>query len=144
MKATTMDKVAACLSMSKRTLYEIFDSKEEMLKQVIGYSHKKHIENLCRIFKEADTVMEAFYLTLKTHQSVMGQASAAFYQDMDSSYARLRPVYDNHRFSRLWEKLRQEVCCMLRTKLMSVPFIFKQALIVDWKTAAKLNKKTEN
>lgn len=102
MKATTMDKVAACLSMSKRTLYEIFDSKEEMLKQVIRYSHKKHIENLCRIFKEADTVMEAFYLTLKTHQSVMGQASAAFYQDMDSSYARLRPVYDNQ--SDTWQR----------------------------------------
>lgn len=46
--------------------------------------------------------MEAFYLTLKTHQSVMGQASAAFYQDMDSSYARLRPVYDNQ--SDTWQR----------------------------------------
>ena len=46
--------------------------------------------------------MEAFYLTLKTHQSVMGQASAAFYQDMDSSYARLRPVSDNQ--SDTWQR----------------------------------------
>ncbi len=46
--------------------------------------------------------MEAFYLTLKTHQSVMGQASAAFFQDMDSSYARLRPVYDNQ--SDTWQR----------------------------------------
>lgn len=95
MKVTTMDKVASTLSMSKRTLYEIFDSKEEMLKAVIGYYHKEHINMVMRIFQESETIMEAFYLVFKTLQRIMEQASTDFFRDMDSSYAKLRPVYDN-------------------------------------------------
>lgn len=31
LKATTMDSIAASLQMSKRTLYEIFDNKSQMV-----------------------------------------------------------------------------------------------------------------
>lgn len=95
MKVTTMDKVASTLSMSKRTLYEIFESKEEMLKAVIGYYHNEHINTLSRIFNESETIIEAFYNILKTHQRVLEQASSDFFRDMDGQYAKLRPVYDN-------------------------------------------------
>lgn len=95
MKVTTMDKVASTLSMSKRTLYEIFESKEEMLKAVIGYYHNEHISTLTRIFNESETIIEAFYHILKTLQRVMEQASSDFFRDMDCQYAKLRPVYDD-------------------------------------------------
>lgn len=102
MKGTTMDKVASTLSISKRTLYEIFDSKEEMLKAAIGYSHRHHICTLTRIFKESETVIEAFYNILDALLHVMGQASPDFFRDMDSAYSKLRPAYDDQ--SDIWQK----------------------------------------
>ncbi len=96
MKGTTMDKVAQTLAMSKRTLYEIFDSKEEMLKKVILYYHRNHIASITKIFEESTTVIEAFYHILKNHHKVMGQANPDFFRDMDSDYAKLRRVYDRH------------------------------------------------
>lgn len=94
LKATTMDLVASSLSMSKRTLYETFENKEEMLKEVLGYFHSKHIDKIAKIFDESPTIMEAFYHILKTHQKVMGIASSSFFSDMDSAFAKLRKVYD--------------------------------------------------
>lgn len=94
LKATTMDKVASALSMSKRTLYEIFDSKEEMIKGVLSYLHRKHSSNIKTIFEKSDTVIEAFYYIFKSYQEIMDIASADFYRDMDVMYSQIRNVYD--------------------------------------------------
>lgn len=94
LKATTMDKVASELSMSKRTLYEIFDNKEDMIKQVLMHMHRTHIANIEWIFKNADTVIEAFYEILKSYRGLMETACADFYRDMDVMYSKIRNVYD--------------------------------------------------
>lgn len=95
MKSTTMDFVAATLSISKRTLYEIFDSKEEMLKIVLSHFHKKHEEAMEEIFNSSSSMMEAFYLVLEKHREIMRKASSAFYSDMDAAFKKLRNVYDS-------------------------------------------------
>lgn len=95
MKATTMDRVAATLSMSKRTLYEIFENKEEMLKIVMTFYHLEYIEKIAQIFRSSQTMMEAFYRVLRQHHSLMHKASAAFFSDMDAAYKKMRHVYDN-------------------------------------------------
>lgn len=95
MKKTTMDMVASTLSMSKRTLYEIFDNKEQMIKVILEHSHKNHQAELNRIFTSSDTMMEAFFLVLKLHLKIMMRASSDFIMDMDSKYAKMRPHYDD-------------------------------------------------
>lgn len=94
MKKTTMDLVASTLSISKRTLYEIFDSKEQMIKVVMSYNHSLHFKEMSQIFSSSDTVMEAFYLTTKNHQKLMRKTSPDFFRDMDNAYANMRPVFD--------------------------------------------------
>ena len=94
MKKTTMDMVASTLSMSKRTLYEIFENKEQMLEIILEYYHHKHIASCSEIFRKSSNVMEAFYLILKGHQEMMKKANSCFFQDMDSSYSKMRQVYD--------------------------------------------------
>ncbi len=102
MKGTTMDKVAQMLSMSKRTLYEIFGSKEEMLKAVLSFSHRSLYEKMCRVFDESETIIEAFYTIFKIHRQLMEKANVAFFRDMDSSYAKLRPTYNDNQ-SDIWQ-----------------------------------------
>ena len=63
LKATTMDLVASSLSMSKRTLYEIFDSKQNMIEQVLGHVFKRSEEQYSRIFREEPDVMTAISAT---------------------------------------------------------------------------------
>ncbi len=100
MKGTTMDKVASSLSMSKRTLYEIFESKAEMLEAVIKYFHRQHLEELTKIFKSSDTMIEALFRILKQHQLTMQNINVEFLRDMDTYYCNLRNVYEQE--SRGW------------------------------------------
>lgn len=116
LKATTMDYVASTLGMSKRTLYEIFDSKEEMLKQAIVFHHKRTIKKIIRIFKTAPTVMEALFDAFVMQRDLMKGISPLFFQDMDTTYAHLQPTYKssskewmNNLLEVIQEGIRQEV-----------------------------------
>lgn len=90
MKAATMDSIAAALSISKRTLYEIFDNKEEMIMQVLRYMHDQHKAGIKRIIEESDNVMEGALRVCEKQIEIMKQISVEFFHDMDETYRKLR------------------------------------------------------
>lgn len=93
-KATTMDLVAHRLSISKRTLYEIFGSKDGMMTNVIARMksvHQKHVESIFQ--KKGLNMMEALIQALEYHQKVLEKASVNFFIDMEEKYPLLRSNY---------------------------------------------------
>lgn len=53
-----MDDVAAALTMSKRTLYEMFADKEELLLECMKVNQEKKRENAVHVADSADNVLE--------------------------------------------------------------------------------------
>lgn len=100
MKATTMDSVAAALSMSKRTLYEIFDSKKNMIISVVRYWHLLRQRKIEAIFKDSQTVMEALARTFKYHQQMMKNINPEFFFDMDNHFPEVRREFED--YDRKW------------------------------------------
>lgn len=92
---TTMDAVARKLSMSKRTLYEIFGSKDEMIISVMRHMKKTHSEGIDRIIRASSNVMEAMANVLIYHQQMMSRLSADFFRDMDTRYHNLRKEFES-------------------------------------------------
>lgn len=82
LKATTMDSVASSLQMSKRTLYEIFGTKDELFRQAHEFFHKKLLENLTSLFKESANVMEAIIKCILYNRDLMSHLSADFVRDI--------------------------------------------------------------
>ena len=83
LKGTTMDSISASLKMSKRTLYEIFGSKEEMFKEVHDYFHKKIAENLKNIFMSSGNIMEAIIKCFIYNRDIMSKLNPDFLRDME-------------------------------------------------------------
>lgn len=97
---TTMDLLARQLSMSKRTLYEIFGSKDDMLRVIMSETRKKYSSQVENIIHSSNNVMEAAANILIYHQQMMSRLSARFFSDMDSKYRHLRDEYESN--SRDW------------------------------------------
>lgn len=93
-KNLTMDSVAKSLGMSKRTLYEIFNSKEDMIVDTMRKMHELMKQRMVGIVSKASNTMEAVVLALKFHQRTMSELDMAFFVDMDEYCPRLRPTYD--------------------------------------------------
>lgn len=97
LKATTMDSIASALQISKRTLYEIFNSKTEMIQSALEASYKKHSENLKKIFTSSNNVMEGIMRGFLYHRDEMSKANVDFFRDMDSLFTEARQHSTKHK-----------------------------------------------
>jgi len=95
LKATTMDSVAAAIGISKRTLYEIFGSKNEMVINVMNYFGDRMKATSREIYRNASNVLEAMSDIFEAHTKIMKDMSPDFFRDMDRLYCDIRKDYDN-------------------------------------------------
>lgn len=108
LKSATMDDVASELGMSKRTLYEIFGSKSEMIKAALGELERQTESFVAQAFARAGNVMEAFVDVFKYNRDIIGSTSVDFYRDLDL-YKDKRKVYEKMRDNR-HAKMHQMFC----------------------------------
>lgn len=88
-----MDSVSRTLGMSKRTLYEIFGSKEAMTKIVFDFHHARLHEQYEEIFRHAPNVMEGVVSVFTRHRDLMSRISANFFRDIHELYPELKNEY---------------------------------------------------
>lgn len=69
-RAVRMDDVAAALGMSKRTLYEMFADKEELLLEGLKLKEERKCEFVAQVVATADNVLE---IVLRLYQHGMDQ-----------------------------------------------------------------------
>lgn len=81
-KAATMDSIAASLSISKRTLYEIFENKQDMIVQVIEHIHKSHEKEIVKIIEASTNLMEGALKVCENHIKIMNSVSVEFVRDL--------------------------------------------------------------
>ena len=90
MVASTMDSIASSLQMSKRTLYEIFNNKEEMINKVLDGYHlrmaKRHKEIAEASANEIEAILEIFVYA----RDEIAKMNANFYNDMDYYYSQAK------------------------------------------------------
>lgn len=90
----SMDSLASRLGMSKRTLYEIFESKDRMLAEVFDYHHHKQVDMMRRIFTDSHNALEGLANVIAYQQEFFRKTNSAFFRDMDERFKHLRPHYD--------------------------------------------------
>ena len=81
-RAVTMDMLASQLGISKRTIYEVFSDKEELLKGVLKWMVEKQREVMTSVFNESENTIEAIFRMLDLMMDHFQKMSPAFQMDM--------------------------------------------------------------
>ena len=81
-KSVTMDMLANQMSISKRTIYEVFRDKDELLKGVLTWMSIKQKEVMANISSESENVIEAIFRMLKILSDHYQKMSPAFRMDI--------------------------------------------------------------
>ncbi len=131
-KSVTMDDVAHLLAMSKRTLYQLFSDKEDLLMACMMESFRREEEAVAEFLKTTDNVLEILLHIFQLKIQETGSFSPAF-------------LFDLHRYPRIVEFLRkrkersmtQGIAFMQRGKEQGV---FKSDIDFDIVFAFLLNK----
>ncbi|MCX6301323.1 MAG: TetR/AcrR family transcriptional regulator [Bacteroidia bacterium] len=81
-RAVTMDMLANQMGISKRTIYEVFKDKDELLSGVLKWMTVRQREMTTKVFNESENVIEAIFKMLDMMQEHFRNMSPAFQMDM--------------------------------------------------------------
>lgn len=81
-KSVTMDSLANHLGMSKRTIYEVFSDKDDLLIGVFKRIAEKQRELIERILNDSENALIAIFKLLETSLNHFQEMSPAFQADM--------------------------------------------------------------
>ncbi len=81
-KSVTMDMLASHLGISKRTIYEVFSDKDELLMGVLKKMAEKQRELVARILEESENSIVAIFRLLEINRDHFQDMSPAFQADL--------------------------------------------------------------
>jgi AcrR family transcriptional regulator len=81
-RAVTMDMLANQMGISKRTIYEVFSDKDELLSGVLKWMTVKQKEIMTKVMAESDNVIEAIFKMLNMMSDHFQSMSPAFQMDI--------------------------------------------------------------
>jgi len=92
-KSITMDDLARHLGISKRTIYENFKDKEELLIACVDAFHEENFEKQQKVFLEANNVADAILVILQKGAEKSAQRQFNMMNDIRKYYPQ---VYKEH------------------------------------------------
>lgn len=104
-KAMTMDALSRRLQMSKRTLYEIYENKNDLILQALRYNQQLNQDRCDEIFRSSENVMEGMIQIFYLHREHLSRVNIEFFRDMDRLYPDLRLDYEKN-ISRIIEQMQ--------------------------------------
>ncbi len=84
-----MDQIAADLGISKRTLYELFKDKTELVRSCVDALFDNHNLKTNEILESSQNVIEAFLGLLQEGMKVMDTVNPVFYYDLKKFYPKI-------------------------------------------------------
>ncbi len=81
-KSVTMDSLASHLGISKRTIYEVFSDKDELLIGVLKWMAEKQRELVKRVLDESENAILAIFKLLEINMNHFQDMSPAFHADI--------------------------------------------------------------
>lgn len=95
-RAVKMDDIANALSISKRTLYEIYENKEDLLFESVKKGKQMKNEQMREYAQKADNVMDIIINSFRIIVEEMRDVNPAFYSDM-LKYPKLLKYFEEER-----------------------------------------------
>lgn len=101
-RSVTMDYIAADLGISKRTIYELFRDKEDLVIQCIESQILKNNSQLLQIVAGTENAIEALFTIIEREHNRMSSFNPVFLEDMKKYITRIYECfYENN------EKIRE-------------------------------------
>ncbi len=88
-KKVKMDTIARKLKISKRTIYECFRNKEELIREAIDYAQEEQNKINSIILNESENTIEAILRLLKNGSELLSKISPSYFRDLQRLYPKI-------------------------------------------------------
>ncbi|MDR2011363.1 MAG: TetR/AcrR family transcriptional regulator [Bacteroidales bacterium] len=88
-KSVTMEYIANELGISKRTIYEKFNDKDELIMQAVEEGSKSHKKMCFDIINKSNNIVDAMFKITKLNSRVFQKINPLFFEDLKKYYPQI-------------------------------------------------------
>ena len=92
-RSVSIDNVCTELRISKKTFYNYFPQKEDLVEAVLIYQRNIQHEKFLKIFKNKNAI-DSLILTIREIRKTIGQESLAMCNDLEKYYPKVNDKYE--------------------------------------------------
>ena len=92
-----MDFIAVDLGISKRTIYELFKDKDELVLHAVEYWIKSNNAKLMEFVDQTDNVIEAIFVIIDHQHKQMTSKNLIIFEDLKKIFVRLNASWHTNR-----------------------------------------------
>ena len=96
-KNTSMDEIASKLGMSKRTIYQHFTDKEEILVYFMDYTKRRQLTSMKQLSETLPTVIDVFLHVVEMHRGFDSFYCIKFQEDIKKYFPKARKMASEQR-----------------------------------------------
>ncbi|HLN53860.1 MAG TPA: TetR/AcrR family transcriptional regulator [Lentimicrobium sp.] len=95
-KNVTMDSISQAAGVSKRTVYELFKDKDDLVIAVIKYMIIRHNKAMIELLGNTENVIEALFIVMENESSRREDLSPLFIQDLQKYLPKINDLFYDH------------------------------------------------
>jgi AcrR family transcriptional regulator len=138
-RTVSMDDIAASVGMSKKTLYQYYSDKDELVKAVVEGIIEENRCECCSHVERADDAIHEVFLAMDMMVEMFSDMNPAILYELQKYHPNVFQVFQKHKSEFLYQSLMQnikrgqaeelyredinpEILCKYRIEAMFIPF----------------------
>lgn len=94
-KSVTMDDIAKHLGMSKKTIYQFFKDKNELVSELVKKKVQEDEDEMCGIIKQSGNVIEAMLNMMKCSEELLSKINPIIIHDLQKYHSEAWKEFQN-------------------------------------------------
>lgn len=116
-KSMTMDDLARQMSISKKTLYQFFADKSELVRMVLITHLDRDRDEIIRIYEENENAIEELFKVIKLVSSKLVKIHPSIHFDLEKYYPEAWKAFKEHKNNFIFKSLTRNMEKGIRTGL---------------------------
>lgn len=108
-RRVTMDEIAAKMGMSKKTIYQTFATKDEIVDAVVEALLKKSVSICEEGSAKAENAIDEIFSSIDMVEELMGEMNPVVLEDLEKFYPLVFEKFLRHKYDYIYIKVKQNL-----------------------------------
>lgn len=108
-KGVSMDDISKGLGMSKKTIYQYYKDKNEIIGKIVDEMLVENVSYLNQIHEKRENVVEEVYMVTHSMGQQVGGIQNAFFYELEKSYPEYMEKLNTYKIEVLLKKIKQNL-----------------------------------
>jgi AcrR family transcriptional regulator len=108
-RSITMDEIAAQLGISKKTIYQFFTDKDEIVEAVVAQEIKKNEIECCHFRDDSENAVHAIFIAIKETEEMLNGMNPLIMYDLEKHHPKSFKKFKDFKYQFFYKEIKENL-----------------------------------